>query len=65
ARLDEDERDRLVAIGQKTASPRLRVSIDAVARAPDPPRLRVALEHADDDERYDSARASTRTRRGA
>lgn len=62
ARLDEDERERLVAIAQKTASPGLRVSIDAVARAPDPPRLRVALEQADDDERYDAAPPRARRR---
>ncbi len=31
ARLDDDERDRLLSIGQKSASPRLRVALDAVA----------------------------------
>ncbi len=50
ARLDDDERERLVAIGQKTASPGLRVSIDAVARAPDSARLRIALEDSEDDD---------------
>lgn len=50
ARLDDDERERLASIGQKTASPRLRVSIDAVARAPDTARLRVALEESEEDD---------------
>ena len=53
ARLDDDERERLVTIGQKTASPHLRVAIDAVARAPDSTRLRIALE-----ERYGAADAA-------
>ena len=58
ARLDDDERERLVSIGQKTASPRLRVSIDAVARAPDTTRLRIALEESESEdvcEAYDPA----------
>ncbi|MBX3225211.1 MAG: hypothetical protein KF795_32140 [Labilithrix sp.] len=63
ARLDEDERERLVTIAHKSASPRLRVSIDAVARAPDAPRLRVALEHSDDDDRRAPSRAE-RARQG-
>ncbi len=53
ARLDDDERERLVTIGQKTASPRLRVAIDAVARAPDSTRLRIALEESEDDDAYE------------
>jgi hypothetical protein len=45
ARLDDDERERLAAIGPKSASPRLRGAIDAVARSPiGTERLRVALE---------------------
>lgn len=43
ARLDDEERELLVAIAQKTASPRVRVAIDAVTRASDVPRLRIAL----------------------
>lgn len=50
ARLDDDERERLAAIGQKSASPHLRVAIDAVARAPDAPHLRIALEASEEDE---------------
>jgi hypothetical protein len=49
ARLDDDERERLTAIGQKSASPRLRVALDAVARAPDAPRLHLALEESEDE----------------
>ena len=49
ARLDDEERERLVSIGQKSASPRLRVAIDAVARAPDHPHLRLALDEVDDE----------------
>ncbi|MDF2697980.1 MAG: uncharacterized protein K0S65_6363, partial [Labilithrix sp.] len=49
ARLDDDERDRLLSIGQKSASPRLRVALDAVARAPDAPRLHLALEESEDE----------------
>jgi len=63
ARLDDDERERLVSIGQKTASPRLRVAIDAVARAPDSARLRVALEESEDEDAYEplpAARARVR-----
>lgn len=47
ARLDDDERDRLLAIGQKSASPRLRLALDAVAQPSDTPHLRVALEDAE------------------
>lgn len=50
ARLDDEERERLVSIAHKSASPHLRVAIDAVAHAPDAPRLRVALENVDDDD---------------
>jgi hypothetical protein len=45
-RLDDDERDRLASIGHKTASPHLRIALDAVAGAPDSTRLRVALEES-------------------
>ncbi len=48
ARLDDEERERLLGIGQKSASPRLRVALDAVAQT-DLPLLRVALEQTDDD----------------
>ena len=57
-RLDDDERERLVSIGQKSASPRLRVAIDAVARAPDPPHLRLALDEPEDEVPFESARAA-------
>jgi hypothetical protein len=60
ARLDDDERERLVSIAQKSASPRLRVAIDAVARAPDVPRLRVAIEEAEEDEPIESIRSWNR-----
>ncbi len=50
ARLDEDERERITAIGQKSASPRLRLALDAVVNANEEPRLRVALEEAASDE---------------
>jgi hypothetical protein len=56
ARLDEDERDRLLAIGQKSASPRLRVALDAVAQTMDPPELRVALERAAEELEEEAAR---------
>ncbi len=47
-RLDEEERDRLGAVAQKIASPRLRIAIDAVSTLPDTPELRVALEQLDE-----------------
>lgn len=56
--LDDEDRARLVALAQRTASPRLRVALDGVSRETDEPRLRVALEtaerelsdHLDDDD---------------
>lgn len=48
ARLDEDERKRLASIAQKSASPRLRVAMDAVAsHTIDDSKLRVTLEQAE------------------
>jgi hypothetical protein len=42
--LDDEERERLMMIGQKSASPRVRVAIDAVTNLRDTERLRVVLE---------------------
>lgn len=62
ARLDDEERERLSLVAQKTASPRLRIAIDAITKTPDVPRLRVALEASDDDDEHewDRARRSAR-----
>jgi hypothetical protein len=46
ARLDDEERERLLAISQKSASPRLRIAIDAVTTA-DVEKIRVALEEVE------------------
>jgi hypothetical protein len=43
AKLDEQDRTRLESVSQKSASPHLRVAIDAVTNAADTPKLRVAL----------------------
>lgn len=50
AMLDEDERERLRALVDTTALPRLRVALDGVARETDEVRLRVALDLADREE---------------
>lgn len=47
-RLDEEERERLMAVAQKSASPRLRIAIDAVSTTPDAPELRIAIEEAEE-----------------
>jgi hypothetical protein len=60
ARLDDDERDRLAAIGQKIASPRLRIALDAVARATTEPQLRVVLDSAELEESEPTRRALRR-----
>lgn len=49
ASLDDDERDRLLDLAQRTASPRLRVALSGVSRERDETRLRIALETADRD----------------
>jgi hypothetical protein len=47
-RLDDEDRRRLTAIAQKSASPRLRVAMDAVASTTiDDPKLRITLEQAE------------------
>lgn len=61
-RLDDEERERLASVGQKSASPNLRVAIDAVVRAPDVPRLRVALEQADEERGAEARALRTRAR---
>ena len=43
ASLDADDRARLATLAQKTAQPRLRVTLDGVSRETDESRLRVAL----------------------
>lgn len=58
ARLDDEERERLAAIGDKSAFPPLRIAIDAVTKAPDVPQLRVALERADEEAAADSRRST-------
>jgi hypothetical protein len=58
-RLDDEERNRLGAVAQKVASPRLRVAIDAVSTLPDMPQLRVALEDLDA-QRYEEPIATAR-----
>lgn len=58
-RLDDEERDRLGAVAQKVASPRLRVAIDAVSTLPDMPQLRVALEDLEA-QRYEEPIATAR-----
>jgi hypothetical protein len=55
-KLDEQERERLAAIARRTASPQLRVAIDAVAGAP-PDRV-LASDEAEADE--DVSRAADR-----
>ncbi len=50
ARLDDAERERLEAIAEKSASPRLRIALDAVVtRGAADPKLRVALLDAMDE----------------
>ncbi|HVJ94457.1 MAG TPA: hypothetical protein VM580_31940, partial [Labilithrix sp.] len=44
AGLDDEERERLVSVAQKSASPHLRVALDVIARVPERAELRVALE---------------------
>jgi hypothetical protein len=46
ASLDDEERARLRSLTQRTASPRLRVALDGVAREREEARLRVAAESA-------------------
>ena len=58
ARLDDEERERLVSIGQKSASPRLRVAIDAVARGPNSSHLRIAFDESDDEVPFEPPRAA-------
>ncbi len=58
--LDDEERERLALIGQKSASPRVRVAIDAVTSLRDTERLRVALE--DDAERGENERRTATPR---
>lgn len=60
-RLDDEERERLLAIGHKSASPRLRIALDAVAHATAAPQLRIALD-ASDGEGEDDERAELRTK---
>jgi hypothetical protein len=59
-RLDDEERERLMVVGQKSASPHLRVAIEAVTSTPDAPRLRVALEEAAEQDAIDEARSAAR-----
>jgi hypothetical protein len=47
ASLDDDERERILALADQTASPRLRVALDSVGRERDEVRLRVAVETAE------------------
>ena len=47
ASLEEDDRVRLRATAQKTASPRLRIALDGVGREREETRLRIALETAE------------------
>jgi hypothetical protein len=54
--LDDDDRERLLAVAQKTASPGLHLAIEAVAHAPDLPLLRVALEESELEEPNDWGR---------
>jgi hypothetical protein len=49
ASLDDDDRARLLALSQKTASPRLRVALDGVGKGQEEPHLRVALESAENE----------------
>jgi len=50
ATLDDEERERLRALVDATALPRLRVALDGVARETDEARLRIALDAADREE---------------
>lgn len=64
--LDDDDRARLVALSQRTASPRLRIALDGVSRETEEPRLRVALETAEheleDDDPVSAPAAAQRAR---
>jgi hypothetical protein len=60
-RLDDEERERLASIGHKSASPRMRIALDAVMRVSDVSHLRVALvESEDEDSPGEAARARYR-----
>jgi hypothetical protein len=61
ASLDGEERSRVLAIAAKSASPRLRVALDAIADAEDEQRVRVGIEHAE--ELDEAAPLSTRVKR--
>jgi hypothetical protein len=62
ALLDDEERVRLLSIAHKSASPRLRIAIDAVTTA-DARRLRVAFEEAEKQEVETETKRATATAR--
>jgi hypothetical protein len=57
-RLDDDDRDRLLSVAQRSALPSVRVAFDAVARAEDTAPLRIVLEESEADDGLDEPRST-------